>query len=82
MTSSVIATINYLFKFVIIYTVKSWGIGSFTEETKVTKQVISYLTLFNKCFLIIALTANFEVGEFLFNGPYSDFNARWFRTNG
>ena len=40
------------------------------------------MTFFNKSILILLLNANFEWGEFIFNGEYSDYNEKWFKTNG
>ena len=74
-TSFVISVINYLAKFVIIGTVKAWGFKTFTDETKVTKWIISLLTFISKCLLIVLLTANFEYGTVVFNGEYSDYNS-------
>jgi len=44
--------------------------------------IIAKVSIFNKCALIILTTANFEFTDLAFNGEYSDFNKRWYSTNG
>ena len=46
------------------------------------KYMIAKVSIFNKCALIILTTANFEFTDIAFNGEYSDFNKKWYTTNG
>jgi len=65
-----------------IDTINKYGFASLTKQTKKIKEILYMMTFFNKCLLLVILTANFEFTDRFFNGPFSDFNEEWFKRNG
>jgi len=76
------AFLNYCLGHLIIKTTYLYGYDTCTKTTRVSKFLLSKISFFNKCILLILITANFEFSDTWFNGPYSDINEKWFQTNG
>jgi len=74
--------LNYFLAMLIIKTTHMYGFDTRTKTIKVTKFLLSKISFFNKCIVLILITANFEFSDICFNGPYSDINEEWFKTNG
>ena len=77
-----ISIFNYSLRGLIIYFVKKIGYDSLTKEISLIRFFIAKVSVFNKCVLIILTTANFEFTDYAFNGTFSDFNKKWYKTNG
>ena len=77
-----ITFINYGLSLILIDTVRAYGHDSLTTRMKITQRVLSHVSFFNCCILLILITSDFEFSEEHFNGRYSDFNEKWFASNG
>ena len=42
------------------------------------KDVTTFISVFNKCALLVLTTANWEFTDLAFDGKYSDFNKEWY----
>jgi len=81
-TGFFMAFLNYCLSILIIETTNLYGFDTLTKTSRVTKFLLSKISFFNKCVVLILITANFEFTDVFFNGPYSDINEKWFKTNG
>jgi len=48
---------------------------SLSKENTAIKRAIEKIGFFNKCLLVIVVSADFEFTSKMFNGEYSDFNS-------
>jgi len=61
-----------------MFNIRALKYYSLSRETTVTKWFIEKVGFFNKCLLIVAVSADFEFTSKMFNGQYSDFNSEWY----
>jgi len=67
-TGILIAAANFIFKFIVGYNVRLLGIDSITKEIKILKVVFTIVSIFNNCFIILIIGADFEFSKYYFNG--------------
>jgi len=56
----IICALNWLLCKLIISTIYLYGYDSLTKTCKVSKLILAKISFFNKCVLLILITANFE----------------------
>ena len=67
-----------MFRYLLIFIIKSIGFHTQTLEMLIVKKGVFIISFFNSAFLILLMNA--EIG--FFSGKYNDFSKEWYADNG